>query len=208
MSAVPPMSESMTFRTLVFGALLALPIAGCATTQTSATQANALPAMRWDFRPEGETWTRQTLAAVSQKDADLAQTVPADIDTWCPGYRNASMDERRAFWTAMLSALAKHESTWNPAASGGGGKWIGLVQIAPRTARAHDCDATTSSALKNGSANLACAVNIASTQVARDNMVAGAAGRRGLGRDWAPFRSSAKRAEMANWTRSQAYCAL
>jgi len=198
----------MKIRTLVFGAMLALPIAGCATTQTSATQANALPAMRWDFRPEGATWTRQTLAAVSQKDADLAQTVPADIDTWCPGYRNASMDERRAFWTAMLSALAKHESTWNPAASGGGGKWIGLVQIDPRTARAHDCDATTSSALKNGSANLACAVNIASTQVARDNMVAGAAGRRGLGRDWAPFRSSAKRSEMANWTRSQDYCAL
>lgn len=202
------MSESMKIRTLVFGALLALPIAGCATTQTSATQANALPAMRWDFRPEGKTWTRQTLAAVSRNDTDLARLIPADIDTWCPGYRTASADERRAFWTAMLSALAKHESTWNPAAAGGGGKWIGLVQIDPRTARAYDCEATTASELKNGSKNLACAVNIASTQVARDNMVAGPHGRSGMGRDWAPFRSASKRVEMANWTRSQAYCTL
>ncbi|MCJ8139397.1 transglycosylase SLT domain-containing protein [Falsirhodobacter halotolerans] len=197
----------MTFRKLVFGAMLALPVAGCAT-QTKTTEPASLPVMRWDFRPEASSWTRQTLAAVSQKDADLAALVPNDIDTWCPGYRTASMDERRAFWTAMLSALAKHESTWNPAASGGGGKWIGLVQIAPRTARAYDCDATTTSELKNGSANLACAVNIASAQVSRDNMVAGAQGRRGMGRDWAPFRSSAKRAEMAQWTRSQDYCAI
>ena len=202
------MSESMKIRTLVFGALIALPIAGCATTQTTtATQANTLPAMRWDFRPEGKTWTQQTLAAVSRNDTDLTRLIPADIDTWCPGYRSASVDERRAFWTAMLSALAKHESTWNPKAAGGGGKWIGLVQIAPRTAQAYDCEAKTAAELKNGSANLACAVNIASTQVARDNMVAGPQGRNGMGRDWAPFRSSAKRVEMANWTRSQAYCA-
>lgn len=202
------MSRQMKIRTLLFGAMLALPIAGCATTETQATQATALPAMRWDFRPEAATWTRQTLAAVSQKDSDLAQIVPADIETWCPGYQTASLEERRAFWTAMLSALAKHESTWNPAAAGGGGKWIGLVQIDPRTARAYDCDATTASALKNGTANLACAVNIAATQVARDGMVAGPKGHRGMGRDWAPFRSSSKRADMAAWTRSQAYCAL
>ncbi|WP_128253853.1 transglycosylase SLT domain-containing protein [Falsirhodobacter deserti] len=198
----------MKIKMLLFGAMLALPIAGCATTETQATQSTALPAMRWDFRPEGANWTRQTLAAVSQNETDLAQLVPADIDTWCPGYRNASVDERRAFWTAMLSALAKHESTWNPAAAGGGGKWIGLVQISPRTARAYDCEATTSSSLKDGAANLACAVNIASAQVAKDNMVAGPRGRRGMGRDWAPFRSSAKRAEMAAWTRTQSYCAL
>lgn len=200
------MSEPMKIRTLFLGALLALPVAGCATTETQAT--TPLPVMRWDFRPEGETWTRQTLAAVSNRDTDLAQLVPADIETWCPGYKNATIDERRAFWTAMFSALAKHESTWNPAASGGGGKWIGLVQIAPPTARAYDCDATTTSQLKNGSANLSCAVNIAAAQVSRDNMVAGPQGRRGMGRDWAPFRSSAKRAEMAAWTRSQSYCAL
>ena len=88
---------------------------------------------------------------------------------------------------------------------GGGGKWIGLVQIAPGTARAFGCDATTASALKNGGANLACGVQIAAVQVARDGLVAGN-GTKGLGRDWAPFRSAAKRADMAAWTRAQTYC--
>jgi hypothetical protein len=36
-------------------------------------------------------------------------------------------------------------------------------------------------------------------------MVAGG-GAKGMGRDWAPFRSSSKRAEMAAWTRAQSYC--
>lgn len=166
-----------------------------------------MPAMRWDFRPEATTWTATTIAAVSQKDGELTSLVPSDIATWCPGYENASVTERRAFWSGILSALAKHESTWNPQASGGGGKWIGLTQIAPSTARAYGCEATSTGALKNGAANLSCAVEIAAVQVSRDNMVAGS-GNRGLGRDWAPFRSDAKRAEMAAWTRSQSYCQI
>lgn len=196
----------MQVKTLILGAILALPISCGATTVRQ--EPASLPAMRWDFRPEGVSWTQQTLAAVSQKDSDLANLIPADIETWCPGYETASVDERRAFWTGMLSALAKHESTWNPQASGGGGKWIGLTQIAPSTARAYGCDATSTGALKNGAANLSCAVEIAAVQVKRDNMVAGPQGRRGMGRDWAPFRSSTKRAEMAAWTRSQDYCQL
>ena len=104
-----------------------------------------------------------------------------------------------------MSALAKHESTWNPQASGGGGRWIGLLQIAPSTAKYYGCDATTTAELKDGASNLSCAVQIAAVQVRRDGMVAGG-GAQGMGRDWAPFRSSAKRADMAEWTRAQNYC--
>ncbi|WP_045390958.1 transglycosylase SLT domain-containing protein [Falsirhodobacter sp. alg1] len=195
----------MKIKTYLFGAILALPIS-CGATAQAPSEPAALPAMRWDFRPEGAVWTQQTLAAVSQNETDLTSVIPTDIQTWCPGYPTATTDERRAFWAAMLSALAKHESTWNPQASGGGGRWIGLVQISPGTAEAYNCDATTTAALKNGSANLACAVNIAAEQVVRDNMVSGVAGRKGMGRDWAPFRSASKRAEMASWTRKQSYC--
>jgi len=31
-------------------------------------------------------------------------------------------------------------------------------------------------------------------------------GNRGIGRDWMPLRKASKRAEMADWTRSQSYC--
>jgi Transglycosylase SLT domain len=165
----------------------------------------AAPAMGWDHRPEAPVWTEKTLLAVAAEDTNLADTVPRDIGAWCPGYAKADIVERRAFWAGLMSAVAKHESTWNPAASGGGGQWIGLMQIAPRTAQQYGCEATSTAALKDGGANLQCAVEIAATQIGRDDAVAGS-GNAGMGRDWAPFRNASKRAEMAAWTSAQAYC--
>jgi len=157
--------------------------------------------MRWDHRPEAAEWTAATLAALRGNGAVLTALEPADIGDWCPGYRRAGIEDRRAFWAGLLSALAKHESRWNPQAVGGGGRWYGLVQIDPRTARGHGCAARSGAALKDGSANLTCAVRIAANQVPKRGSVAG-----GM-RDWGPFHSTAKRAEMAKWTRAQSYCA-
>ena len=163
------------------------------------------PAMGWDHRAEAIEWTSSTLAVIASHDDTLASQIPDDIDTWCPGYAKASMGDRRAFWSGLLSAVAKYESSWNPAASGGGGRYVGLMQISPATASNYACEATGSKALKDGAANLACAVKIVSSQVGRDNMVAGN-GNRGIARDWGPFKSASKRASMAEWTSSQAYC--
>jgi Transglycosylase SLT domain len=202
----------MRVNTLVTGLVLALFLAGCSNAPFSdqskddvAASAAAMPLMRWDGKPGSDGWTQSTLMAVAQYDQSLAGTVPADVAQWCPGYASASLPDRRAFWVGMFSALAKHESTWNPSAAGGGGQWIGLTQISPATARQYGCEATSVSALKNGSANLACAVRIAAAQVGRDGVVAGG-GARGMGRDWAPFRKAAKRADMAGWVSEQAYC--
>ncbi|ABN75810.1 lytic transglycosylase [Cereibacter sphaeroides] len=194
----------MKLRMVLIGLLLALPIS-CGEARPTSDVRNFLPVMRWDHRPEAKIWTERTLLAVEQRDDFLTDTVPQDIATWCPGYPDATPEERRAFWTGILSALAKHESTWNPVASGGGGRWIGLTQIAPQTAQAYGCRAQSAGALKDGALNLSCAVRIAARQVERDGLVAGN-GTRGLGRDWAPFRSASKRAEMAAWTRAQPYC--
>ncbi len=163
------------------------------------------PAMRWDHRGEAAAWTQSTLAAVAAKDAVLASRVPSDIANWCPGYVKASIEDRRAFWVGMLSAVAKYESSWNPRAAGGGGKYIGVMQISPRTASQHGCGATSSSGLKDGGANLACAVKIVASSVGRDGAVVGG-GNRGLGRDWMPFRKSKARSEMAAWVSKQSYC--
>ena len=165
----------------------------------------ALPAMRWDARPEAATWTAQTLAVVAAHDAELAQKIPADIATFCPHYPKASLNDRRAFWVGLLSATAKHESGFNPRASGGGGRYIGLMQISPSTASQNQCAARSSAALKDGTANLACAVQIVAPHVAADGLVAGK-GNRGIGRDWGPFQSKAARADIAGWTAKQSYC--
>ena len=161
--------------------------------------------MGWDARPEAAGWTISTLAAVARYDSVLAAQVPGDIKAWCPGYEAAELADRRAFWAGLLSVLAKPESSWNPRASGGGGRYIGLLQISPQTARANGCAATSATALKDGAANLRCGVTIMARQVARDGVVVGN-GRQGLGRDWGPFRKAELRGQMAAWTASQSYC--
>lgn len=180
-------------------------LAACVQTKPAEEMSFVAPPMQWDHHPEAEEWTESTLVALSTKDPILSQTVPGDIQTWCPGYAEAPVEARRAFWAGLMSAVARYESTWNEQASGGGGRWIGLMQISPRTASYFGCEATSATALKDGEANLECAVEIMSEQVAKDGLVAGG-GNRGIGRDWAPLRSSEKRSAMAAWTREQPYC--
>lgn len=186
---------------------LAATLAGCVTSEgtTSLSTSGQMPPMQWDQRPEGREWTRDTLDALQDHDALLAATVPADVATWCPGYADASIEDRRAFWAGLMSAVARYESTWNPQASGGGGRYIGVMQISPVSASYHQCDANTVSELKDGSENLECAAQMMAKAVARDGLVVGG-GNRGIGRDWMPFRNAEKRAAMAAWTRAQPYC--
>ncbi|MEM0949359.1 MAG: transglycosylase SLT domain-containing protein [Pseudomonadota bacterium] len=170
---------------------------------TDTDEATA-PAARWDFHPEAERWTEATLIALEGPGAPLVTLVPRDFETWCPGYATASLDDRKAFWVALLSSLAKHESTWRPDVSGGNGRWHGLLQIAPGTARGYGCEARSAAALKDGAANLQCAVRIMGRTVSRDGVIS--AGGRGVAADWGPFHQSNKRNEMIAWTRAQPYC--
>jgi hypothetical protein len=190
-------------------ALIALPLAvlsACGVTGQRAdlSTSSYAPPMRWDHRPEAQAWTRTSFEALSTHGAALPATIPRDISTWCPGYADATEAERKAFWTGLISALAKHESTWNPAAVGGGGRWFGLTQISPSTARLYGCEARTGNALKDGQANLSCAIRIMARTVERDGVVS--AGMRGVAADWGPFHSSSKRADMIAWTSAQPYC--
>lgn len=167
-----------------------------------------LPRARWDFKRGGHLWTRTALSALQQHGQVLETIVPRDIDTWCPAYESAGPEQRRAFWAGMMSALAKHESTYNPRAVGGGNLWFGLLQIYPDTARRYECRARTGEALKDPAENLSCATRIMAVTVARDEAIAVHDGRwRGVAADWGPMSNRRKIPEMAAWTRSQSYCA-
>ena len=198
---------------LSFAAFLAL--AGCqseiepktkAQIQAEAQQMQlaSRPPMRWGARNGSDEWTRATLAALDRDGGTILSNVPHDIQTYCPNYAELGHTGRKAFWAGLLSALAKHESTYNPQASGGGGRWLGLMQIAPATWRHYGCSGN----ITNGADNMDCAVRIMSRQVGRDNAVVrdGSGGWRGVARDWAPMRSASKRADIAAWTSSQSYC--
>lgn len=201
-------------RHLLAAGLVSLTLATCTAAppptpevQMAAAPRRALPVMAWDHKVEARRWTRAGLDAVATHGQALTATLPADIGAYCPGYATATDDERAAFWVGMISALAKHESTWRADAVGGGGQWFGLTQISPATALGYGCKAQSGAALLNGAANVSCAVRIAAAQVGRDGyLVRSEGGWRGMGRDWAPFRSAAKRAEMAAFTSRQAYC--
>lgn len=198
---------------LSFATFLAL--AGCqseiepktkAQIQAEAQQMQlaSRPPMRWGARNGSDEWTRATLAALDRDGVTILSNVPHDIQTYCPNYAELGHTGRKAFWAGLLSALAKHESTYNPQASGGGGRWLGLMQIAPATWRHYGCSGN----ITNGADNMDCAVRIMSRQVGRDNAVVrdGSGGWRGVARDWAPMRSASKRADIAAWTSSQSYC--
>ncbi|WP_425093348.1 transglycosylase SLT domain-containing protein [Tropicimonas sp. S265A] len=119
---------------LAIGACLALVACGDTAAEEPSRGVADLP-MRWDFHPRSEAWTEASLAALEAHGAPLATVVPEDIAMWCPAYPEGEKAQRDAFWTGLLSALAKHESTWNPQAVGGNDQWFGLVQISPATAR-------------------------------------------------------------------------
>ncbi|MEP3297543.1 MAG: transglycosylase SLT domain-containing protein [Pseudoruegeria sp.] len=170
------------------------------------TEEGALPVTRWDFRSESDVWTVAALAAMKKDGQKVLAMDLRDGNTWCPAYNNADQDQRAEFWVGLLSALAKHESTWNPNASGGGGRWLGLTQIAPMSANFYGCGLSRSE-LFVGEKNLACAVKIMEARVPSGGVVTSTGSPwKGMSRDWAPFRKSAKRAEMAGWTSKQAYC--
>lgn len=163
-----------------------------------------LPVARWDHKPQAAAWTETALAALDGPAARLVDITPADIETWCPGYATADEETRKAFWVGLVSALAKHESTWRPNVSGGDNQWHGLLQIAPATARGYSCEATTPEDLKTGPANLDCGLRILATTIPRDGVISAKGG--GAAADWAPFLNAEKHADMVAWTRSQSYC--
>lgn len=192
-------------------AALAL-MAACSTTTSGPSKAQIeaeemalaqVPPMRWGERNGSDEWTRATMEALDREGVTMLSSVPHDIAEFCPNYRQLAPTGRKAFWAGLLSAVARHESTFNPQAAGGGGRWIGLMQIAPATWRNYGCTGN----MRDGADNMACAVKIAAEQVGRDNAVARSEGGwRGVARDWAPMRSSKKRADIAAWTSSQSYC--
>ena len=166
-----------------------------------------VPRTRWRHMRGNMLWNRAAISALKAHGKPLVDMVPRDIADWCPQYPTATEAQRRAFWVGFMSTLAKHESTYKPWAVGGGGRWYGLLQILPATARGYKCNVGSGEALKNGAANLSCAVRIMATTVPRDGVVHGRDSKwRGVSADWGPMRNGHKRADMAGWLKQQSYC--
>jgi hypothetical protein len=171
---------------------------GCVSAQAD------LPAARWDETPQAQDWTKASLSMLEEDAAVLVETTPADIEAWCPAYDEANPEQRAAFWNGLLSSLAYRESTFRQDAISSNGKWHGLLQISPATARGYGCAAGTSEALREGEANLRCALRIWSSTVVRDGVIAADQG--GVAADWGPLQREALRNDIRGWVSEQDYC--
>lgn len=189
--------------------LMCLPINPVfAQAAPAAEPREPLPRMRWSHMENHSLWNAAALRALQNHGQPLVNMVPADIADWCPYYEGAGTAGREAFWIGFMSALAKHESTYKPWAVGGGGKWYGLLQILPATARGYGCRAGSGEALKDGGDNLSCAIRIMAVTVPRDGVIAGRDTKwRGVAADWGPMRVPSKRRDIAAWVKQQPYCA-
>lgn len=172
-----------------------------------APRDNEVPRARWEHRRDGALWTRVVLAAVETHGRDLLTTIPKDIDDWCPAYPENDAQDRAAFWAGFVSTLARYESTFNPRAVGGNGRWFGLMQIYPPTAEFRDCRVQTGEGLRRGSDNLNCAIRIMNITVPRDEAISVKDTRwRGVAADWGPMRTDWMRRDMQRYTKRQVYC--
>ncbi|MCC5993467.1 MAG: lytic transglycosylase [Rhodobacteraceae bacterium] len=199
------MRLSSLTRLLIAAAGVAV-LSGCLSAPTDAGTEPQVSA-RWDHRPEGALWTAAKYDALGKEGRSLIEAVPDDIDKFCPGYEQADMDGRKAFWTALFSGLAGYESTWRAEAAGAGGRYRGLLQIWPTSARFYGCDLSHPKGLYDGPTNLRCAARIAAQAVERDQVVAGGPGNwGGVAKDWPPLRRAATRADIASYTRALPVC--
>lgn len=199
----------------------ALLLAGCETTSVGGASSTApifgYPAAAWDARPDGRQWTTIANLALDQLAPQLTGVMPTDIDAFCPGYRTASPANRRAFYVALLSEIAREESNFDPAVTftetivDAQGRRVvsrGLLQLSQESANGYGCEISQAAQLHDPATNIQCGVRILARWLERDQLVAGyqSGAWRGASRYWAVFRDRNKLADMQAALNARPYC--
>lgn len=175
------------------------------------------PAAAWDVRPEGRAWTQVAHQAIAVLAPQLVTLTPTDIDAFCPGYRAANPDGRRAFYVSLLAELARYESNFDPSVTftesfnDAAGRRVvsrGLLQLSQESANGYGCGITDAQQLHDPETNIRCAVRILGRWVERDGVIAGynAGAWRGASRYWSPFRDRNKLVDLQASLNAQPYC--
>jgi len=208
-----------------FGKILAaatmLMLAACETTGGVGPGPGRLsgpPPAAWDVRPEGRAWSQVGHQAVAVLAPQLVTLTPTDIDAFCPGYRTANAEGRRAFYVSLLAELARYESNFDPSVtftesfSDASGRRVvsrGLLQLSQESANGYGCGISDAQQLHDPETNIRCAVRILGRWVERDGVISGynAGAWRGASRYWSPFRDRNKLVDLQASLNAQPYCA-
>ena len=196
------------------------------TSNVYRTRAKSSPLVNWGGKtaPQFSGFADRALKTYGQH---LTRTVPSDIGNYCPSYSSMSKEERRGFWSQLVSGLVKYESSYKPAdrfneaamgidpTTGRQVVSAGLMQLSYQDERTYSrvlpnqaCALTAQrgAAIYDPETNLNCGVAILDYQVSRSNSISELAGRRwtGGGSYWSVLRTPRTRSGIQQLTRS--YC--
>lgn len=189
--------------------------------------AAVLPAQAQDYAAWAKankdgSWTAATEKAV--RESELSNSLPTDIEKFCPQYKTLDSADRIKFWVGLLSIVARPESNFNPNATytenfpDSKGNMVisrGLLQISIESAnqKKYSCGIKAAEDLHEPSINLTCGVKILNAWITRDNVIATYLKEkpRGGGRYWSTLREKPNKdrnhlPELVKFTRSMKVC--
>lgn len=197
---------------LLLGSLMV----GCLPDHQSETLGNYAA---WSSHADGEVWTE--LAETAVQETTLTAMIPEDADKFCPRYDSLVQSDRIQFWVGLLSAMAEHESDFDPMiqytesliqdSNGHDVVSRGLLQLSLESARQtrYGCTIERDEDLHEPAVNLDCSAQILNTWVSRDGSIAGTANSRlGGARYWSTlWHSRDSLGQIRRFTRQLRVCA-
>ena len=182
------------------------------------------PIAVWDKRKQAQRWTKFVLTALDKEGKDLLANTPRDVREWCAGYSKLDMRGKKAFWVALVSTMAAHESSFKPNAyhqekfndsSGSPVVSRGLLQLSVESSRAVGCsNIEVYQDLYDPETNLTCGVRMLNRYIGKDSRIFGrnvtVQGKvvkwAGASRYWGIYRLQRMNTEMRKVTRRLWFC--
>jgi hypothetical protein len=134
----------------------------------------------WSGVAGAADWTAILYERIGAASA-LLEAQPQDAARYCPGFAALDRAGRQAFYTGLVSIMARYESSFDPEAryqenfpDSSGSLVIsrGLLQLSRESADAYPgCDLGSAEALHDPDVNLTCTVAILNRLVARDQAI-------------------------------------
>lgn len=208
-------------------AVITFVMMGCSTATESIPPLNATDATAvtfqadWNGHPQEAAWSRFVLSALESVGQNLLATTPTDAQEFCPAFASLDRDGRRQFYLALISSMARYESSFDPSVSfqesfndAQGNPVIsrGLLQLSVESANAYSgCLLDRAEELHDPETNLTCGVAILDRLIGRDQVIGGRVnGRwRGGAAYWSVLRqTSSRRQQITNFTRTIDACRI
>jgi hypothetical protein len=141
----------------------------------------------WDGETDDAAlWTNWLSDDLETDGAALIDLIPADAAEFCTTWPKLTRRGRKQVWITLISAIAKHESDFDPHGSFEeppplSERSIGLMQLSLSDAEEFHCDFTTEAQIEGARRNLDCAVRILAQLIPPDGVIGGGLGEDRLG---------------------------